>query len=153
MKMVIFIVNNLLFSNLQPLWGSFEFLVGIYRFDINIDVGALRADGDSAESEIEDRGHIPAETTRRMACDCSVVHWQDDVGAGHAGDIVSMAHSYISTSNKAGSEAQRRRLSFSGLYLLNTLCRCPSHPALGRWHHDPARPRYAFPREFRGTES
>ena len=131
MKMVIFIVNNLLFSNLQPLWGSFEFLVGIYRFDINIDVGALRADGDSAESEIEDRGHIPAETSRRMACDCSVVHWQDDVGAGHAGDIVSMAHSYISTGNTARTETKRLRLPLSRLHL-QQVCRRPPHTALGR---------------------
>jgi hypothetical protein len=36
------------------------------------------AGGEGAESEIEDHGHVPAETSRRMACDCSVVHWRED---------------------------------------------------------------------------
>ena len=49
-----------------------------YLINIHTEVDTLRADGEGAESEIEDRGHVPAETSRRMACDCSVVHWHDD---------------------------------------------------------------------------
>jgi hypothetical protein len=49
-----------------------------YLINIHTEVDTLRADGDGAESEIEDRGHVSAETSRRMACDCSVVHWHDD---------------------------------------------------------------------------
>jgi hypothetical protein len=49
-----------------------------YRINIHTEVDTLKADGDGAESEIEDRGHVPAETSRRMACDCSVVHWHED---------------------------------------------------------------------------
>ncbi len=50
------------------------------RFLINIhtDIETLKEEGTGAESEIEDRGHVSAETSRRMACDCSVVHWHDD---------------------------------------------------------------------------
>jgi hypothetical protein len=49
-----------------------------YLINIHTEVDTLKADGDGAESEIEDRGHVPAETSRRMACDCSVVHWHED---------------------------------------------------------------------------
>jgi hypothetical protein len=49
-----------------------------YLVNIHTQADALRAVGDAAESEIEDRGHVPAETSRRMACDCSVVHWRED---------------------------------------------------------------------------
>ena len=49
-----------------------------YLINIHTEVDTLRADGEGAESEIEDRGHVPAETSRRMACDCSVVHWHDN---------------------------------------------------------------------------
>ena len=36
------------------------------------DVEMLDEDGGGAESELEDSGHIPAETSRRLACDCSI---------------------------------------------------------------------------------
>ncbi len=49
-----------------------------YLVHIHTQVDTLMADGEGAESEIEDRGHVPAETSRRMACDCSVVHWRED---------------------------------------------------------------------------
>ena len=63
------------------------FLVGVkndsssgdrYMVNIHTDIETLKQDGTGAESEVEDRGHIPAETSRRMACDCSAVHWQDN---------------------------------------------------------------------------
>ena len=49
-----------------------------YLVNIHTDVETLREDGEGAESEIEERGHVSAETSRRMACDCSVVHWLDN---------------------------------------------------------------------------
>ena len=45
--------------------------------NINTEIETLKQDGTCAESEIEDRGHVPAETSRRMACDCSIVHWHE----------------------------------------------------------------------------
>ena len=45
-----------------------------YMVNIHSDIETLREDGTGAESEIEERGHVPAETCRRMACDCSKVH-------------------------------------------------------------------------------
>lgn len=49
-----------------------------YMINIHTDVETLKQNGTGAESEIEDCGHVPAETSRRMACDCSVVHWNDN---------------------------------------------------------------------------
>ena len=49
-----------------------------YLINIHTDIETLKEEGTGAESEIEDRGHVSAETSRRMACDCSVVHWHDD---------------------------------------------------------------------------
>jgi hypothetical protein len=50
------------------------------RFLINIhtEIETLKVNGEGGESELEDKGHVSAETSRRMACDCSVVHWQDN---------------------------------------------------------------------------
>ncbi len=64
-----------------------------YLVNIHTDIETLQQDGSGAEAEIEDRGHVaqaslstgiprshllPAETSRRMACDCSIVHWHED---------------------------------------------------------------------------
>ncbi len=38
----------------------------------------LAANGDTAEAELESGARITAETSRRLACDCGVVHWHDD---------------------------------------------------------------------------
>ena len=46
-----------------------------YMVNIHTDIETLKEDGTGAESEIEDRSHVPAETSRRLACDCSIVHW------------------------------------------------------------------------------
>ena len=49
-----------------------------YMINIHTDVETLKQDGSGAEAEIEDRGHVPAETCRRLACDCSAVHWHEN---------------------------------------------------------------------------
>jgi len=49
-----------------------------YMINIHTDIETLKQDGTGAESDFEDRAHVPAETSRRMACDCSVVHWNDN---------------------------------------------------------------------------
>jgi len=40
----------------------------------------LNADGETAESSLESGAHLSAETSRRLACDCGVVHWHEDEG-------------------------------------------------------------------------
>ena len=49
-----------------------------YMVNIHTKIETLREDGSGAEAEIEDRGHVPAETCRRLACDCSIVHWHEN---------------------------------------------------------------------------
>ena len=49
-----------------------------YMVNIHTEVETLKHDGTGAESELEERGHVPAETSRRLACDCSIVHWQEN---------------------------------------------------------------------------
>ncbi|MGH8035129.1 MAG: DUF222 domain-containing protein, partial [Lysobacterales bacterium] len=51
-----------------------------YVVNIHTDIETLKADGERAESDVEapghsDSGHVSAETSRRLSCDCSVVHW------------------------------------------------------------------------------
>ncbi len=48
-----------------------------YLVNIHTEPGVLKMDGEVAESECEGCGHVSAETSRRMACDASVVHWQE----------------------------------------------------------------------------
>jgi hypothetical protein len=49
-----------------------------YMVNIHTEIDTLKEDGTGAESEIEERSHVPAETSRRMACDCSIVHWHEN---------------------------------------------------------------------------
>jgi len=42
---------------------------------VHTDVDTLKADGTGAEAELEDCGHVCAETSRRLSCDAAVVHW------------------------------------------------------------------------------
>jgi len=51
-----------------------------YMVHIHTEKETLRADGESAESELEEHGRVSAETSRRMACDSSVVHWHEKEG-------------------------------------------------------------------------
>ena len=51
-----------------------------YLVNIHTDIETLRVDGEGAESELEDpdrcnSGHVSAETSRRLSCDCSLVLW------------------------------------------------------------------------------
>src|SRR6056297_1757123 len=38
----------------------------------------LRHDGEGAESRLDTGANVSAETSRRLACDCGVVHWHED---------------------------------------------------------------------------
>ena len=53
---------------------------------IHTDMNTLKAEGEGAESELAEGGNVSAETSRRLACDCGVVHWLED-GNGTALDI------------------------------------------------------------------
>ena len=48
-----------------------------YMVNIHTNIETLKEDGTGVEAELEDHGHVPAETSRRMACDCSKVHWNE----------------------------------------------------------------------------
>jgi len=54
--------------------------------NIHTDVDTLMADGEGATSQTEDGGRVSAETSRRLACDASVVHWLDT----HKGEPLSI---------------------------------------------------------------
>jgi hypothetical protein len=49
---------------------------------LHTDINTLQQDGDGAEAELESGGsmsaNVCAETSRRLACDCGVVHWLED---------------------------------------------------------------------------
>jgi hypothetical protein len=57
------------------------------RFVINLhtDIETLRADGTGAESELVGCENVSAETSRRLACDCSVINWLDHKGSAILG--------------------------------------------------------------------
>jgi hypothetical protein len=48
-----------------------------YMVNIHTEIETLTVNGDGVESECEDCGNVSAETSRRMACDASVVHWAE----------------------------------------------------------------------------
>ena len=45
---------------------------------IHTDSNTLQEDDESAEAQLETGGCVSAETSRRLACDCGVVHWLED---------------------------------------------------------------------------
>ncbi len=47
---------------------------------LHTDVDTLQSDGEGAEAELDGAGHVSAETSRRLACDCGVVHWLEQTG-------------------------------------------------------------------------
>ena len=65
--------------------GGDAFLVNIHT-----DVDTLMADGEGATSELENGGHVSVQisscTSRRLACDASVIHWLDT----HKGEPLSI---------------------------------------------------------------
>jgi len=44
---------------------------------VHTDLDTLRADGEGAESTLEQGGNVSAETSRRLSCDCGVVPWKE----------------------------------------------------------------------------
>lgn len=46
-----------------------------YTLHLHTDINTLQEDGEGAESELAAGGCVSAETSRRLACDCGVVHW------------------------------------------------------------------------------
>ena len=60
--------------------GQSTIVTGGDRCTINLHTtpDTLAADGETAEAELESGARICAETSRRLACDCGVVHWHED---------------------------------------------------------------------------
>jgi hypothetical protein len=52
-----------------------------YTLHLHTEINTLGEDGDGAESELASGGCVSAETSRRLACDCGVVHWREDRSA------------------------------------------------------------------------
>jgi hypothetical protein len=46
-----------------------------YVVHLHTDIESLKADGEGAEANCDDRSHVPAETSRRLACDASLIQW------------------------------------------------------------------------------
>jgi hypothetical protein len=57
-----------------------------YQVNIHTTADTLTADGEGAASELDEGGHVSAETSRRLSCDASVVHWLDT----HKGEPLSI---------------------------------------------------------------
>ena len=49
-----------------------------YMINIHTEIETLKDDGTGVDAALEDRADVPAETARRLACDCSIVHWHED---------------------------------------------------------------------------
>jgi len=45
---------------------------------LHTDADTLRRDGEGAESRLDSGANVSAETSRRLACDCAVVHWHEE---------------------------------------------------------------------------
>jgi len=60
--------------------GNRSTVTGGDRCTINLHTTpfTLREDGGTAESELASGARVSAETSRRLSCDCGVVHWRDD---------------------------------------------------------------------------
>jgi hypothetical protein len=48
-----------------------------YLLNIHTDAETLTEQGKGADAELEGHGRVPAETSRRMACDASLIHWHE----------------------------------------------------------------------------
>jgi hypothetical protein len=49
-----------------------------YLVHVHTDMETLKADGNGAESEIDEGRNVSAETSRRLSCDAGVVHWLEN---------------------------------------------------------------------------
>ena len=67
------LADNYLASEARAVTGGERCTVHIHT-----DMSTLRADGDGAQAELVEGGHVSAETSRRLACDCGVVHWLEE---------------------------------------------------------------------------
>jgi len=72
----------------------------------------LAADGEAAEAELESGARISAETARRLACDCGIVHWHEDE-AGSALDVGRKTRS-IPPAIRRALQRRDRGCRFSG---------------------------------------
>jgi hypothetical protein len=79
--------------------GGDAFLVHVHT-----DMETLRNDGTGAEAELETGGHVSAETSRRLCCDASVVHWLND----HDGQVLSIGRKSRSVPPSIRRALQRR---------------------------------------------
>lgn len=75
-----------------------------YLVHIHTDINTLKADGDGAQSGIDDNANVSAETSRRLACDSSVVHWLDN----HKGEPLSIGRKSRSIPPSIRRALQRR---------------------------------------------
>jgi 5-methylcytosine-specific restriction endonuclease McrA len=75
-----------------------------YLVHIHTDINTLKADGDGAQSGIDDRANVSAETSRRLACDASVVHWLEN----HKGEPLSIGRKSRSIPPSIRRALQRR---------------------------------------------
>ncbi|MBS3748017.1 MAG: DUF222 domain-containing protein [Wenzhouxiangellaceae bacterium] len=68
--------------------GESPAVTGGDRCTINLHAtpDTLAADGETADAELESGARVSAETSRRLACDCGIVHWHEDE-AGSALDV------------------------------------------------------------------
>ncbi|MBS3747507.1 MAG: DUF222 domain-containing protein [Wenzhouxiangellaceae bacterium] len=64
----------------------------------------LAADGHTAEAELESGARVSAETSRRLACDCGLVHWHED----HDGSALSVGRKTRSIPPAIRRALQRR---------------------------------------------
>ncbi len=53
-----------------------------YLINVHTEADVLVADGEATHAECEDGGHVSAETSRRMACDGSLVRWHEHPNGG-----------------------------------------------------------------------
>jgi hypothetical protein len=77
-----------------------------YLVHIHTDINTLKKDGDGAQSSIDDSANVSAETSRRLCCDASVVHWLDN----HNGEPLSIGRKSRSIPPSIRRALQRRDL-------------------------------------------
>lgn len=78
---------------------------------IHTDMNTLQADGEGAQAELASGGNVSAETSRRLACDCGVVHWlEDGSDHGHAVHTVNTTALDVGRRTRSIPPAIRRAL-------------------------------------------
>lgn len=77
-----------------------------YLVHVHTDINTLKADGDGPQSVIDDNANVSAETSRRLACDASVVHWLEN----HKGEPLSIGRKTRTIPPSIRRALQRRDL-------------------------------------------